>query len=76
MINFFIATIKFPADQIAFDGNLLYGVIVSIFFIYDQKANQTFTLSDVLKTNIQQAILTTGIVTFTFALKFGKAAPV
>jgi len=47
-----IAVVKYPAEQIFFDGNVLYGILMFILYTTEQQENSTFSIKYFILSNI------------------------
>ena len=76
-VNYVIQDIKFPPDQMNYDGNFLFGIILAPFFIYELVYNpDTFDLKSIVQSNLALFFVNLAINSFSFAMKYGKGASV
>ena len=72
-INYAVRELGFPADQLNFDGNMLYGLVMLPLYL---KHCGEFSTKDVLMSNANGILSSIAYVFYGFALKYGQGANV
>lgn len=70
-VEYVIQKVGFPASQLNFDGNFLFGLILIPFFLYEMiwsPVAPLFTAEDILMVNVSIVCVTVAIVCFSFAM--------
>ena len=72
-VNFVLKRLKFPADQMSFDGQLFQGLVLLPLMIY---SHGDFTLGAFVKANMSTICVTLAVLFFNLAMNIGKGATI
>jgi drug/metabolite transporter (DMT)-like permease len=76
-VNYIIRDVKFNPDQMNYDGNMLIGAILTPLFVNECiRSPGEFSYDAILKSNMSLCLVNLAIISFSYAMKYGKGASV
>ena len=76
-VNYIIKDVKFNPDQMNYDGNMFFGAILTPLFVYEYLQDPDLFSNDIiLNSNMSLCLVNLAIISFSYAMKYGKGASV